>query len=153
MDQWRIYKDAHEPIIAEELFNKVQERMAKVSKKYKKEISRAKAEHSSYLLTGLVKCGECGANFTVQSTKAKAGEPPRYWHYVCGYRRNRGASVCSNGSRIIMHALDKAVLKATEQKLMDPEMIHNVSTQAERILERARLDAHEAEGLEQDNVS
>jgi len=150
MDQWRIYKDAHEPIIAEELFNKVQERMAKVSKKYKKEISRAKAEHSSYLLTGLVKCGECGANFTVQSTKAKAGEPPRYWHYVCGYRRNRGASVCSNGSRIIMHALDKAVLKATEQKLMDPEMIHNVSTQAERILERARLDAHEAEGLEQD---
>ena len=149
MDQWRIYRDVHEPIVTEDLFNKVQERMAKVSKKYKKEISRAKAEHSSYLLTGLIKCGECGANFTVQSTKARAGEPPRYWHYVCGYRRNRGASVCSNSSRINMHALDKAVLEATEQKLMDPEMIHNVSTQAERILERARLDAYETEGLEQ----
>jgi len=141
---------AHEPIVTEDLFNKVRERMAKVSKKYKKEISSAKAEHSRYLLTGLIKCGECGANFTLQSTKAKAGEPPRYWHYVCGYRLNRGASVCSNSSRIIMHALDKAVLGATEQKLMDPEMIHNVSTQTERILERARLDAHEAEGLEQD---
>ena len=150
MDQWRIYKNAHEPIVTEDLFNKVQERMAKVSKKYKKDISRAKAEHSSYLLTGLIKCGECGANFTVQSTKAKAGEPPRYWHYVCGYRRNRGTSVCSNSNRINMHVLDKAVLEATEQKLMDPEVIHNVSTQAERILDRARLDAHEAEGLEQD---
>ncbi len=149
MDQWRIYKNAHEPIVTEDLFKKVQKRMAKIAKKYKKEISHAKAEHSNYLLTGLIKCAVCEANFTVQSTKAKAGEPPRYWHYVCGYRRNRGTSVCSNSNRINMNVLDKAVLEATEQKLMDPEMIHNVAKQAERILERARLDAHETEGLEQ----
>ena len=150
MDQWRIYKNAHEPIVTEDLFNKVQERMAKVSEKYKKKISSAKAEHSSYLLTGLIKCGACRANFTVQSTKAKAGEPPRYWHYVCGYRRNRGPTVCSNSNRINMYDLDKAVLEATEQKLMDPEIIHNVAKQAERILERARLDAYETEGLQQE---
>ena len=149
MDQWRIYKNAHEPIVTKDLFEKVQKRMAKIAKKYKK-ISHAKAEHSNYLLTGLINCAVCEGNFTVQSTKAKAGEPPRYWHYVCSYRRNRGTSVCSNSNRINMHVLDKAVLEATEQKLMDPEMIHNVAKQAERILDRARLDAYEAEGLEQD---
>jgi DNA invertase Pin-like site-specific DNA recombinase len=150
VDQWRISKNVHEPIVTEDLFNRVQKRMAKVAKKYKKHISHTRAEHSNYLLTGLIKCSVCEANFTVQSTKAKAGEPPRYWHYVCGYRRNRGTSVCSNSNRINMHVLDKAVLEATEQKLMDPEMIHNVAKQAERILDRARVDAYEAEGLEQE---
>jgi ATPase subunit of ABC transporter with duplicated ATPase domains len=41
-------------------------------------------------------------------------------------------------------------LAAAFQKLLDPGMMDNVARQAERILEAARVDAYEAEGLEQE---
>lgn len=41
-------------------------------------------------------------------------------------------------------------LAAAFQKLLDPGMMDNVARQAERILDAARVDAYEAEGLEQE---
>jgi site-specific DNA recombinase len=63
ISEWRIYKNVHDPIISEDLFNEVQKRILLTASKFN-HFSSAKAEHSHYLLTGLVKCGVCGKNFT-----------------------------------------------------------------------------------------
>ncbi|MCC8137982.1 MAG: recombinase family protein [Clostridiales bacterium] len=53
-----IYQGLHEPLIDQELFDKVQEERAKRSTK--------KVKTSDYLLTGLLRCGKCGAAMRYQ---------------------------------------------------------------------------------------
>lgn len=54
----KIYDGKHEPIISEEMFNEVQELWEKRSKNDLKK--------SSYLLSGLIYCGYCGAKYRYQ---------------------------------------------------------------------------------------
>jgi site-specific DNA recombinase len=149
--EWRIYKNVHDAIISQDLFNEVQKRISITAKKYC-HFSSAKAEHSRYLLTGLIKCGVCGKNFIVQSTRKKAGDPVQYRHYVCSLRNNRGKSVCANACRINMGALDNEVLKETKRKLLDQNLIDDVLRKADEIVEQARLEAYEIEDLSREKV-
>jgi site-specific DNA recombinase len=144
-EDWRVWKGSHEAIVTEDLFNQVQERMKRVARHH--HMSHAKADHSQYLLTGLLKCSLCGANMIVQATRSKPGEPARYWHYVCSTRTHRGASVCANDKRIPMRQLDTLVLQTTGEKLLDPHLITKVARQAEAIVEQARLSAYEERDL------
>lgn len=149
-DTWRVYKNVHDPILPEDLFNKVQERIAITAKNH--HFSHAKADRSHYLLTGLIKCGVCGANFIVQATRKKAGEPVKYWHYVCSIRNSKGKMVCSNANRIKMSSLDDTVLRGTKKKLLDPVLIDEVLNRAEEIIEQARLEAYEVEDIVKEKV-
>jgi site-specific DNA recombinase len=145
--EWRIYKNVHEPIITQDLFEEVQKRISHLAKNY--HFSHARTEHSRYLLTGLIKCGVCGKKFIVQGTRKKAGDPIQYRHYVCGFRSNMGKSACSNGCRIDMYALDNEVMKGVKRKLLDQNLIDDVLKNAEDIMEQARLEVHDIEKLTQ----
>ena len=80
----------HEPIITQELWNRVQA------------IQQAKAEkpmknyEGSYVLTGLMKCSFCGATMVGTRTvnKLKDGTKKILRYYSCGAARSKGASVC-----------------------------------------------------------
>lgn len=69
----------HDPIISEEIFNKAQEIMASVKKKYPKHSFQSV---SAYMLRGLVRCGSCGATLTM-SAKGKGLQCYRYAHGQC----------------------------------------------------------------------
>lgn len=69
----------HEPIITEEIFNKAQEIMAAVKKKYPKNSPQSV---STYMLRGLVHCDNCGATLTM-SAKGKGLQCYRYTHGQC----------------------------------------------------------------------
>lgn len=86
----------HEAIIPVELWDKVQLLYKAKSGKPKK------AFESNYLLTGLMKCPECGASMVASKSKKKKKDGTynitRY--YVCGSWRNKGTAAChSNGIR------------------------------------------------------
>jgi len=67
------YPGNHEPIISEELFNKVQE--IRISR------NSNSTTNAKYLLAGLLYCGYCGAKMKGMSTKNSAGQI--YQYYLC----------------------------------------------------------------------
>jgi DNA invertase Pin-like site-specific DNA recombinase len=84
-DQWVVKEGAHEPIIGQELFDKVQSLFKK------RPFANGRGYGSSHLLTNLTICNHCGSHFN-GSTKVKNGNAKRY--YTCsGYHRS-GAVVC-----------------------------------------------------------
>jgi len=61
-EKWVVFENAHEPIIATELWELVQARtkQAFVGGRF---LAQGTRPGSSYLLSGLIKCGSCGFNF------------------------------------------------------------------------------------------
>lgn len=66
-----------------------------------------------YLLSGLIKCGECGGGYSKINTT----------HYGCSATRNKGESVCTNRKTIAKDRLEDAVLAALQTHLMSDELV------------------------------
>ncbi len=96
------------PIVNEELFNRVQERMLK--RKQNPEKARQKAK-TIFLLTGQVFCGVCGTAY-IGNTATNNGT--RYGYYECGARdRTR---TCTN-RRIRKNVLEGIVLDEIDKSI------------------------------------
>lgn len=60
--------------------------------KKNKKIVKGRVNVSSYLLSGLIKCGNCGSNFQGHQKVIKG---KKYRYYVCGGYQSKGDFVCS----------------------------------------------------------
>ncbi|MFO0680495.1 MAG: recombinase family protein [Sandaracinus sp.] len=67
-----------------------------------------------FLLSGILRCGECGGSIQVVGTKA-SHETVRA--YACSYHRNRGPEACSNARRRPMADVDAAVTQFLADEL------------------------------------
>ncbi len=77
------------------------------------------------LLSGLVQCGECGSNFyTVYRDR-----------WGCGLRHNRGATACSNPTKVPKDELEGRVLHAIQTQILVPG---NVDYIAELVVDQVR---------------
>lgn len=86
--------------------------------------------NSPTLLTGLIKCGICGAAMTVAT-----GKGGRYRYYKCNNRRSKGNHTCSS-SNLPMEATDKAVLSQLAEKVFDQERVKGMMVELrKRLLE------------------
>jgi hypothetical protein len=93
-EEWIIADGVHEPIISEEIFNQVQEKI-----KSNATPSRAGCRCSkSHWLSGVIKCSECGKSLTVVGkTKTKKVRYPRF--SCIGYAH--GQCKCSQATRVV----------------------------------------------------
>jgi site-specific DNA recombinase len=58
-----------------------------------------KLAYSPYLLSGLVRCGSCGARMIAQTATRKKGEHVyRYGWYRCSFARDKGAAICAHAT-------------------------------------------------------
>jgi DNA invertase Pin-like site-specific DNA recombinase len=75
----KIYDGEHEPIVMEAQFIKVQTLLKQYEQKGETKIARV------YLLTVLIRCGECGSVMTPTYTKQRkaSGEPYYIYYYSC----------------------------------------------------------------------
>jgi len=76
-------------------------------------------ETSPILLTGLVRCGHCGAGMVMAT-----GKSGQYRYYKCTARMKRGNAACPSGN-VAMDKLDNLVLDAFRQTIYTPEYIRN----------------------------
>ena len=90
-EEWVIIKNTHEPIIGEDLFNKVQN----LIKERQPKNTPAQVTASKYLLSGLMQCGKCDGSFGVTGY----GRNKKYAYYNCINYAKKGKAVCS-GRRI-----------------------------------------------------
>ena len=93
--EWITQKMPHLRIVNDELWQRVKTRQADVrrkSTKIREALHRAArtGREPKYLLSGLLKCGICGANFVIGDKR----------HYVCSSHTNGGQHACKNHLRV-----------------------------------------------------
>ncbi|MED4130741.1 recombinase family protein [Shouchella miscanthi] len=129
-----IGKGQHDPIISEEVWMKTQERLKQRSKKPNR------VHSGEYVLTGIMKCPECGASMVLGRTTNKRKDGTRYAleYYVCGAWKSKGSTVCrSNGVRV--DYADPVVLEKltclAENKQLVKDIVERINTRHYTILD------------------
>lgn len=121
-DEWKIVKDTHEPIIDEELFERVQRKLNIKSKTKKKKFD--------WLLNGLVYCKECGSQMVLKVEYTNSGTiKSKRLHCVEGIRKNSKIFCNRKSKGINEESLTKVVLKNVEnkiKKIMNTKKIENL---------------------------
>lgn len=113
-----IIQNSHEPIIAEDVFYKVQERFKNSKKKPRK---RGK---NDYVLTGYCTCGLCGGTYSGgYRTKNRHGTV--YYGYECRCRKAKQNN-CKNKS-INKDLLENIIFDIISKKILSNENISNIA--------------------------
>ncbi|MFA7175456.1 MAG: recombinase family protein, partial [Kiritimatiellia bacterium] len=81
---------------------------------------------SETLLTGMIKCGCCGAGMTTAT-----GKGGQYRYYKCNTRIAKHIKQCSNPA-VPMDKMDAAVLDALAEKLFTPERVKQILMQLQK---------------------
>ncbi len=102
-----------EPIIDQETFSLVQRKREQRSPKN----VPPRIVNSPTLLTGLLKCGECGAPMTLAT-----GKGGRYRYYKCTTRINKGRDECKSRN-VPVKKLDELILEALSKKVFTPDRV------------------------------
>ena len=118
-EEWRYVPDAHEPIVSQELFDKVQKMFADRAEKFK-----AKMDENAPLrelvtnhFKGKIYCGDCGKRMRfVKPTDKRYPVDQDHAVYVCGGYLDSGYSRCSRHS-IRYPVVADAVLAAINMQL------------------------------------
>jgi site-specific DNA recombinase len=98
-EDWIVTPNTHEALIPRSVFDAVQEQRRKrdATGKHTKR-PRGRGYYSNYLLSGLIRCGDCGHKFMgyVHKSRACSKDPslPRPRYYMCGGYVTKGTSVC-----------------------------------------------------------
>lgn len=110
----------HPAIIPEQLWEKVQYLQAMNSK------MPIKLFQGECLLTGLLRCPQCGASMTANPTRNKGKNGiVRRMYYVCGNLRSKGSAVCkSNGIR--QAEAESYVLNRIKEVLKKPHVLRAI---------------------------
>ena len=89
-----------------------------------------------YLLSGLLKCGTCDANFIMAD----------YYRYRCASHLNRGQTVCNNALHVPRALVEDRVLAGLKRDLFSPECFAQFRKETARLLAkrlRATYSSHD----------
>jgi len=116
-DEWVTTEQPHLAIITKDLWERVHARFA--DRKGAKGRARGTGA-TGHLLTGLLRCGECGSTMRVVSLKRKAGRA--YANFGCSAHHGKGAAICGNGLVISERKLNRAVIDELRKLLASKEI-------------------------------
>ncbi len=123
-DEWIIQEHPELRIIDDALWARVQTRLKQARQKTHKNNKRPRRRPSKYLLSGLMVCGECGANFIMRDTRA----------YACSSNTNGGPHLCNNGIRVNREIAEGAILENLKVKLLSKDAIQYITKQCKAAL-------------------
>lgn len=146
-------------IVDPELWAAVQARLAFVSEAFgfragRPRGGRASTAYSGYLLSGIVRCGACGARMVGQSgTRRKGARLYRSARYVCGFAASKGPAVCRHSVGYRRDRLEAALLGRFRGAMTAPMLDALAAMINERIAaaheeHAARADTLKAEVLQ-----
>ena len=133
--EWTLVRNAHPAIIAPEVWQRVQAALAAAARKAHPSLGATRQARSRFPLVGLVKCGVCQGNFSVDRRHNGSGRI--YEDYVCGCRKDRGKLVCGNATRVPRALLDGRILALVKHRLVDPTIREKLRTRVEALRARA----------------
>jgi site-specific DNA recombinase len=130
-NEWRIVEQPELRIIGEELWQRVQKRLAWVAETFgqgRRAGLYHRAASSRYLLTGFLKCGYCAANLVIVTGRGKGG----HQSYGCPQNFYRGA--CANQLKERADWLEDRLLSELQRAVIQPEAIDYALKEFERQL-------------------
>jgi DNA invertase Pin-like site-specific DNA recombinase len=98
-------------IVDEDTWQRVQTRMGQRATLY----GQPKGGRARYLLSGLLRCGECGGAYIVA-----AHRPVRYG---CATHRQAGAAGCSNSRLVAREVAERLILADVRDQVLSPEAV------------------------------
>lgn len=115
--EWITHRDESLRIVTDAVFAKAQAR----TKIRSNSDARLKCGGKpKYLLSGLLKCGECGSSFVFADGRA----------YACSGLVHGGA--CSNRTRVRKDVLERVIIGAIRDELLDPSRVARMAKELER---------------------
>ena len=121
-DEWKIVLNTHEPIIKNELFERVQRKLNVEGK--------TKSQKFDWLLNGLVYCKECGSQMILKVEYTSSGTiKSKRLHCIEGTRKNSKVFCNRKSKGINEESLTKIVLKNISNKInkiMNTDKIENL---------------------------
>lgn len=129
----QIFKGNHEPIISKEKFSLVQEQIKIRQKEAYKRNNNPRPFQSKYMLSGIMRCGLCGASFEVMlGNKRKDGT--RLKKYKCHSRSSKRHNITMkkdpngcNSPFYMMEELEYTVLSEIEKLRIEPVIIKDLA--------------------------
>ena len=113
-DEWVLIKV--EPIVRENLFRAVQEKLASRSP----ERVPPRVVNCPTLLTGLLKCGVCGAGMTLAT-----GKSGKYRYYKCSNRILKGKDTCTSDN-LPTEQVDQLVLSSLADRVFTASRVRTI---------------------------
>jgi len=126
VEEWIRQVHAALRVIDADLWQAVQQRLAFVERTYGVGPGRpprggAHVAYSPYLLSGVLRCGCCGARMVAQTTTRKKGNDTyRYGVYRCGFAKTKGPAVCTHGTGYRQERLEGAVVAKFREAMTAP---------------------------------
>ncbi len=111
----KLYQGQHEPIIAKELFDEAQS--------LTKEKQKNRKLYKEFLLSGLVRCADCGCAMTNSFTNKKE---KRYYYYKCYKTTTEGKDACKI-KEVSAPRLEEFVINELTRISKDSQYIENLS--------------------------
>lgn len=130
-------------IVPKPLWEQVQARMTgRASATLRAACRQAAGRPGRYLFSGLLKCGQCGANYVVAD---------RY-RYACASFLNRGKSVCRNHRRVSRRVLEQTLLRGIREDLFTEEGFDFFRAEVRRMVDKRRNETHSQTNQVQTNL-
>jgi hypothetical protein len=135
-------------IMSEELWTATQTRIASGTAKYLRTTNgqlwgRQHDQESKFLLTGFMRCSECGATMVVTS-RSHGHRGQRRFFYRCLSVHKRGPEVCQNNLLIPMETADRTVLDTLLGHVLTADVIEDTIRTVLAELAPSRRDAEAA---------
>lgn len=131
-DEWIEFVNSELAIVDFETWTAVQSRFERNRETYCK---GERLPRKDYLLSGLLKCGICGANLIV--VRCKGGDNIGY---RCSFNWHRGSSVCPNNVTIKKSDIEDNTVLALQNRVLNPDVIGLVVEQANAVI-KGRVQA------------
>jgi len=132
-DEIRETKAVWESLIDEDMFNRVQEILAKNYRRQKRSLKN----RYPFLISGITVCGECEERLSGKSANGKAGKIPYYEH---GWTTKRQSCLsdaektfhCTH-RRVLAKRVEPAVWEEVQKLLLDPDVAQTLLMDAQAI--------------------
>lgn len=85
-----------------------------------------RGRRTKFLLSGLLVCAECGANYVIRKGS----------YYACSGHANRGPAICSNSRLARRDRVENAVLQAVFEEVFSPETLAYLTDKVNKALAR-----------------
>ena len=148
-DQYHIVKQnnyilcdgAHEAIVDEDTWEKVQEKRKAQAQKYE-HVNKGKDE-KIHLLSGLLVCPICGAGMYGNKTvKRKDGKQPKaYFYYGCKHRRMTRGHACTFNKQLQEEKLDAAVAEVISKLVSNPRFAAMIQKKINMKVDTSEIEA------------
>lgn len=127
-------------IISTEDFEKVQMQM-----QHNKQSRGAKKATANYLLSGIIRCGECG--YSMHGNKRPAKNGHEYISYRCGGKKSK--HLCTNGE-IRKELIEEFVLSELESMLLNDEVTPRIVKEInDKMIQKDKKETHMKQSLEE----